>query len=243
MLIHAKTDRGLKRTQNQDAFNYGLVGSKAAWAVVCDGMGGSAAGNVASAGAASVFSTAMTENFKPTTEPAAAQRLMVRAIDSANAAVFQAAGQQQELEGMGTTVVACAVINGSACIANVGDSRAYLLRGDSVTQLTTDHSVVQSMVEKGQLTADEAKNHPNKNIITRAVGVAPDVTVDLYSCELQPQDVLLLCTDGLTNCVNPQQLAEFAKTATPQQLPEQLIAAALAAGGPDNITVVVLRQE
>ena len=242
MQIHAKTDRGLKRAQNQDAFNFGVVGSNAAWAVVCDGMGGSAAGNVASAGATEVFSTAMAENFKPTTEPATAQRLMVRAIDSANAAVFKAAEQKQELEGMGTTVVACTVINGSVSIANVGDSRAYLLRNGTVTQLTTDHSVVQSMLENGQLTADEAKNHPNKNIITRAVGVAPDVTVDLYSCELQQQDILLLCTHGLTNCVSPQQLAEFAESAPPEQLPEQLIAAALQAGGPDNITAVILRQ-
>ena len=133
MQIHAKTDRGLKRAQNQDAFNFGVVGSNAAWAVVCDGMGGSAAGNVASAGATEVFSTAMAENFKPTTEPATAQRLMVRAIDSANAAVFKAAEQKQELEGMGTTVVACTVINGSVSIANVGDSRAYLLRNGTVT--------------------------------------------------------------------------------------------------------------
>lgn len=242
MQIFAKTDCGLVRTQNQDAFCKGTVGSTG-WAVVCDGMGGSAAGNIASQTAVDVFASAMEENLKPTTTLAMAEKLMTQAIQSANAAVFAAAGENANLEGMGTTVVACIVVGGQATIANVGDSRAYLLRNNKVLQLTTDHSVVQSLVENGQLTADQAKNHPNKNIITRAIGVEPEVRIDFYNCTLQTGDMLLLCTDGLTNCVDIETMAALAENSLPGALPEELVKAALNGGGTDNITAVILQQE
>lgn len=242
MQTFAKTNRGLVRTQNQDAFCVGTAGTTC-WAVVCDGMGGSAAGNIASQTATDVFSAAMEENLKPTTPLPIAEKLMTQAIHSANAAVFAAAGENADLEGMGTTVVACVVVDGQATIANVGDSRAYLLRKNKVLQLTTDHSVVQSLVENGQLTADQAKNHPNKNIITRAIGVEPEVRIDFYNCTLQAGDMLLLCTDGLTNCVDLETMSDLAGRVLPEVLPEELVAAALSGGGTDNITAVILQQE
>lgn len=241
MWIYAKTDTGLKRQQNQDAYKYGLITESMAWAIVCDGMGGSAAGDVASKSCVEVFSSAMQQNLKPTADAVMAEKLMVQAINSANAAIYRASSEEERLQGMGTTVVACTVIHGRVCIANVGDSRAYLIHDGVLTQLTTDHSIVQSMVESGQLTEDEAKNHPNKNIITRAVGVDQDVAVDLYTCDLQKEDILLLCTDGLTNCVDCKKIVQMALDETPAQLPERLIQAALAGGGSDNITAVVIQ--
>ena len=243
MIISAKTDIGLRRDANQDCFAYGQPDSGTlSWAVVCDGMGGMAAGNIASELAVTVISRAFEDNLSASSSPGFITGLMKTAVEAANAAVFDAAGRQPECHGMGTTAVAAVVTETKAFFAHAGDSRAYLLREGRLTQITTDHSIVQSMVESGQLTADEAEHHPNRNIITRAVGVNSDIEVDLSETEIGEGDIVLLCTDGLTNCVDVEQIFETLVNTEFSVVAERLIALANRNGGTDNITVAAIRR-
>ena len=179
MIVSAKTDIGMKRSNNQDSFSYGQLDNGAVtWAVVCDGMGGMAAGNVASATATEVIAGSFENNLSPKSSASVVRNLLKSSIESANARIYNMALEDEALRGMGTTVVAVVVIKGVAYIAHAGDSRAYFYSNNQLAQITTDHSVVQTLVEKGQLTEQEAKNHPNKNVITRALGVAPYIDID-----------------------------------------------------------------
>lgn len=241
MNFSANTDIGQKRSLNQDGFRFGQIDEKTAWGVVCDGMGGMAAGNIASETAVQIISAAFEQNLSPKATPKMIGSLLQTSIESANAAIYDMAQKTEAYRGMGTTVVSFILKNNIAYIANVGDSRAYLCAGDTLTQITTDHSVVQSMVESGQLTADEAKHHPNKNIITRAVGVAPALQTDFYEILVSAGDLLLLCTDGLTNCVDADSLLAAATQSEFSTLADRLIKQANDNGGPDNITVLSLQ--
>ena len=238
----AKTDVGLKRSTNQDSFNFGQLEKGAVtWAVVCDGMGGMAAGNVASATAVEVISASFENNLSPKSNGAFVRNLLKSSIESANAKIYSMASSNEALHGMGTTVVAAIIIKGVAYIAHAGDSRAYHYSNDHFLQVTTDHSVVQTLVEKGQITADEAKNHPNKNVITRALGVAPYIDIDFEEREVLAGDTVLLCTDGLTNCID-DDLMKLASTDNDfPSLAERLVELANQNGGNDNITVVAVK--
>lgn len=240
MNFSANTDVGQKRSINQDCFRFGRVDDTTVWAVVCDGMGGMAAGNIASETAVKIISASFEQNLTPKAPPKMIGSLLQASTESANAAVYDMAQKNEAYRGMGTTVVSFILKNNIAYIANVGDSRAYLLSGGRLSQITTDHSVVQSMVESGQLTADEAKHHPNKNIITRAVGVAPALEIDFYEVLVSPGDMLLLCTDGLTNCVDADSLEQAVLQPDFDTLADRLIKQANDNGGPDNITVLAL---
>ena len=207
MKLAGKTDVGLVRQDNQDDYRAGQLPGDAAWALVCDGMGGARGGREASQSACDVIERC-----------------------------FQEAG-------MGTTAVCALVRSGKAYLCHAGDSRAYLFRDGSLAQLTHDHSYVQELVDCGTITVEEAEHHPQKNIITRALGVDYRLDPEFTSAAVHPGDILLLCSDGLTNAVPRPQLEQLLRTGSFYDLPDLLIRAANENGGKDNITALLLGVE
>ena len=243
MRVFSKSDVGLVRKSNEDACRCGTFSDHAGWAVVCDGMGGVNGGNVASSVAVENISQAILSGYREGMDGEQIREMIASAISGANGTVHSLAGADASLAGMGTTVVAVILANGTAHVAHAGDSRAYLISHEDIRQLTTDHSMVQEMVEKGDLTAQEAKTHPQKNIITRALGVESSIRVDFSEIPVGGGDRLLICTDGLTNYLDEDQIFRFSQELGAQELTERLVALAKSAGGGDNITVVVLEDQ
>jgi len=233
----AGTDVGLARSGNEDSYFCGRTVF-----AVADGLGGHQGGEVASAAAVEPLAALDGRDFADPGEAAAA---LVDAIREANSAILDRAAGNPELWGMGTTVTAAAAVAGGSSLqlAHVGDSRAYLLRDGTLTQLTTDHTVVGELVRRGRLTPRQAATHPERSILTRAVGLDPRIPVDAPDpLELQPGDQVLLCSDGLTEAVDDDRIAELlAADGDGNAACRALIDTANAAGGPDNITVVLLR--
>jgi len=236
--IGAATDTGQVRQENEDS----LVTSSPVFAVA-DGMGGHLAGEVASAMAVDMLRARLAGNG-----PVSTAADLVEAVRAANAAIFQAAQQTVERRGMGTTVTALALLQPEKrggeerlALANVGDSRAYVMRGGTLNQLSVDHSYVNELVSTGQITKDEARYHPHRNIVTRALGIEPDVRVDAWTFPLVRGDRFLLCSDGLVDEVHDDTIAELmAGIPEPQAVAEALIATANRHGGRDNISVIVV---
>lgn len=224
----SRSDVGLVRGHNEDSF---LV--QAPLFAVCDGMGGHAAGEVASSIAVSTIAEKA---------PAGADDvLMGVAVEAANTAVMLGAEQGVGKPGMGCTASCCLIEEGKMAIAHVGDSRIYLLRHGSLVRVTHDHSYVEELVDSGQITADEARTHPSRSIITRALGSDPDMYADHFSLEVSNGDRVILCSDGLSSMIADSEIEALAvSSATPQQAADNLVAAALTAGGLDNVTVVVV---
>ncbi len=228
------TDVGLVRSINQDQL---LVA--APLFAIADGMGGHAAGEVA----ASVAVGGLHEAFRAAGEPT--PHALAEAARAANRAVWEASVADADLRGMGTTLVAMAVVPGDSgqaiAAVNIGDSRLYRLRGDHLEQLTADHSLVAEMVAEGQLLEEEAEFHPHRNVLTRALGVDPDVAVDLLTEPIEPGDRFVLCSDGLYRDVSDEQIAALLRRlADPADAARELVAEAKLRGGSDNITVVVV---
>lgn len=238
--VFSKSDIGLVRKSNEDACKSGIFEDGAAWAVVCDGMGGVGGGDIASRIAVDRISERILAGYAPGVSGEGIRRLMTEAVRDANDAVRDRAGEDETLSGMGTTVVVAVVSGDTARVAHAGDSRAYLISPDGIRQLTTDHSVVQEMVEKGDLTAQEARKHPQKNIITRALGVESSLEVDFCEIGFPRGSRLLICTDGLTNYLDERQIFLLAKETDAEALTEQLVSQAKKAGGSDNITVTLV---
>ena len=236
------TDKGRVRLKNEDAYDIGKFEDGAVWAVVCDGMGGVNGGNVASMIAVDAIAKAFTKSYREDADANSIRSMLMTALGAANTYVYEAAKEDEELAGMGTTAVAVVVKEDTAFIAHVGDSRAYLIRGDSIEQETRDHSMVQLLVERGELTEEEAMTHPKKNYITRAVGVEEELDVDYNEIPLQDADVILLCTDGLTNCVSKEEILSIIQENGALASPDLLVEQAIEHGGNDNITVVVIAQ-
>jgi PPM family protein phosphatase len=227
---------GQVREGNEDA----LLLKNSVFAVA-DGMGGHLAGEIASATALEPVEALDGRVFPDATEAATA---LADAVVAANATVSRLATDNPSYRGMGTTLTAALIEGRRIHVAHVGDSRAYLLRGGQFSQLTDDHTLVQHLVDEGQITREEAAHHPQRSIITRAIGVSPEVDVDSMTLELQPGDQLLLCSDGLTGVVDDHVIGELLDTtADPDIAVDQLVQLANEAGGPDNITVVLLRYE
>ncbi|HEY4409164.1 MAG TPA: Stp1/IreP family PP2C-type Ser/Thr phosphatase [Acidimicrobiia bacterium] len=224
----ARTDVGRGRPENEDSI---LVDDAGGLWAVADGMGGHRAGEVASATAIETLQDA----YRAGTP-------LAEAVEEANAAVFSKAADDDALRGMGTTLTAVALEGGAtALLGHVGDSRAYILRDGAVTQVTDDHSLVEQLVREGRLSPEEAHTHPQRAIITRALGVDAHVEVDTYRVDLQPGDRLLICSDGLTNMLSDDTIAAtLRRHPDPQQAADTLVDMANQAGGDDNITVVVL---
>ena len=226
------SDLGLVRSSNQDL---ALEGTNLY--VVADGMGGHAGGEVASRVAVDALEAAFARN------PTGAG--LSEAVSSANAVVWQHSHENPDLRGMGTTLTAVALVNedgnDALALVNVGDSRAYQFRDGELTQITTDHSLAEEMVLNGELTPAEAAVHPHRHILTRALGVYPEVTVDLWWITPRRGDRFLLCSDGLTNEIGSNQIAEVLSTVTePQEAADLLVRAACSHGGSDNITALVV---
>lgn len=240
MNTFGRTDAGRVRPSNQDAFVCGQLSDTVRFAVVCDGMGGANGGNIASAMAVRVIANRLVEGYRHGMEDASMLNLLETTVAAANVEIYDTAQADEQLLGMGTTAVIAVVDDEHALIAHVGDSRAYLYREGELHQLTRDDSIVQDMVDKGQLTEEQARSHPRKNFITKALGVTDDVEAGYLTCALQPDDGLLLCTDGLSNMLSVQDILLILSKNQPAHLPDRLIAAANRNGGGDNITVVYL---
>ena len=199
------TDPGSVRKQNQDAYQIAQLDKKSLLCVVCDGMGGAKSGNIASSLAVDVF-VEVQRRWSPGTDWDKADQILRSAVKLANFTVYDQAKQFEEFDGMGTTLVAALIRGRKVTIVNVGDSRAYGITENGIRQLTRDHSLVQLMVERGELRPELAKSYPGKNLITRAVGTEAVVLCDMFRQELQRGDFLLLCSDGLSNMMDDQEI-------------------------------------
>ncbi len=221
------TDTGRKRRHNEDAF----VVEPPLFAVA-DGMGGAQAGELASGLAAAAL--------KDVQEPGSGEERVDELIQQANRRVYERQSQDASASGMGTTMTVALVEDGRVVIGHVGDSRAYLLRGRSLEQLTEDHSLVAELVRSGKLSPEEAEDHPQRSVITRALGTDPDVDVDTFSVETEPGDLFLICSDGLTSMVDDETIrAELTRNRSDlKSAAKALVRAANNGGGEDNITVV-----
>ena len=239
MQIFSKTDRGRVRTDNQDAYFAGKITDDSVFAVVCDGMGGANAGNVASELAVRHISEYVIRSYRDGMDMTDTEKTLKNAIVSANISLYDKAVNNAELAGMGTTAVAAFVKDGTAVIAHVGDSRIYLVNGE-IKQLTRDHSVVQSLIESGKITPEDAKVHPRKNVITRALGAEENVAVDSDCINLSDGDTLLLCSDGLTNFLDDKDILTVFQNNDISAVAERLVETANENGGGDNITVVTV---
>ena len=239
MQIFSKTDRGRVRTDNQDAYFAGKITDDSVFAVVCDGMGGANAGNVASELAVRHISEYVIRSYRDGMNMTDTEKTLKNAIVSANISLYDKAVNNAELAGMGTTAVAAFVKDGTAVIAHVGDSRIYLVNGE-IKQLTRDHSVVQSLIESGKITPEDAKVHPRKNVITRALGAEENVAVDSDCLNLSNGDTLLLCSDGLTNFLDDKDILKVFQNNDISAVAERLVEEANKNGGGDNITVVTV---
>ena len=235
------TDVGNVRSQNQDAFRIVELGKDALLAVVCDGMGGAKSGNVASRLASEVFSEEVKRSFSADLTPDEAEQMLRAAAKLANISVFEQSQLSEDYAGMGTTLVAALTYPRATLVLNIGDSRAYLINADGVQCITRDHSVVEMMVQRGELTPEQAKTHPSKNLITRAVGTEETVFSDVFRVETEPEDCILLCSDGLSNQMADQEiLFEVVHGARRDDCCRRLLEIAKNRGAPDNVTSVLI---
>ena len=243
MKVFGLTDTGVVRKENQDSYAIRALNDRLAVAVVCDGMGGAQAGNVASAVAVETFAAAVEDSCRqsPPQDATDRERLMRAASQKANRVVYEVSEDNPEYRGMGATLVGALILPDGITLVNIGDSRAYVIRGETIRQITRDHSLVQALVARGELTQEEARVHPKKNLITRALGVDPEVSEDAFQVQAQPGDRLLLCSDGLSNVLSDQQILELSRGEDLEESCRRLLTSTLEAGAPDNVTVVMAR--
>jgi protein phosphatase len=235
----ARTDVGVVRSGNED--NFLMLADRGIF-IVADGMGGHAAGEVASEMAVHIVADELGQ-YRGLTDEELATR-MHNAIRKANEAIFSRTLSEHDKRGMGTTLTALVLLPDRYLIGQVGDSRAYLLRSDRLRQITKDHSYVQEQVDAGLLTPEQARVHPYSNVITRCVGAGMEVTPDIYFGSLESEDLLLLASDGLTGMLEDEQLRRLLKSdGGPQRAVDQMISEANRRGGLDNITAIVIRIE
>ena len=236
------TDPGCVRPQNQDAYQIEQLDRSTMLCVVCDGMGGAKSGNVASTLALDVFIQEIRRTWSPGMKADKIDRMLRSAVKLANFTVYDQAQQFEEFEGMGTTLVAALIRGGEVVVVNVGDSRAYAVNQDGIHRLTTDHSLVQMMVERVELTPEQARTYPGKNLITRAIGTEPVVNCDLFRFDVNRGDCLLLCSDGISNMMDDQEiLFEVVHGVNKQYCCQRLLEIAKNRGAPDNATSVLIQ--
>lgn len=238
--IFGKSDKGLVRLTNEDSFRIIELSAEAHLAVVCDGMGGENGGDVASSTAVERISEMVSANFYPDMNQNSIRDMLLTAIAAANAVIFSKSKEFEHLNGMGTTVIACMVVGNVSYIANAGDSRAYFLTNNEIVQITKDHTMVQMYIEQGKITEEEAKVHPQRHYITRALGVNDKIDVDYCEMPLELGQKIIICTDGLTNYMDAQAILDAVKNNKPEHYTDILIDQAVNLGGADNITVVLI---
>ena len=238
MKIIYSTDIGRMRSENQDAVWCAQQDDTYGLAVVCDGMGGANGGRQASSMVVETIKRMVeTEPFDGSDIRSFFQNM----IDTSNRLVYEAAEEDNLLAGMGTTLVMAFVNDKKAYFANVGDSRGYYITNGSISQITKDHSAVQELVDSGHLTERQAKKHPNKNIITRAIGIEPNISFDYYEVPIKSGDIIILCSDGLTNYLDENEIQFEAFGGDFNSLPQRMIDLANNRGGSDNITVAAIQ--
>lgn len=242
MHFAVKTDAGRVRSLNEDACTAGIVGDQYAWGIVCDGMGGALAGEVASQTAVDFISNRIQKAYRRDMNEISAKYLLMSAIIAANILIYDDSCKNDEHRGMGTTIVAYLVLKDSLICASVGDSRGYLFRKSKLEQITHDHSLVQELVDAGKLTPESAKNYPHRNIITRVLGTEEKVEIDFFTIPFLKKDRFMICTDGLTNMVSAEVIENVIKSEKTDNVPSRLIALANENGGTDNITVAIIEK-
>ena len=235
------TDPGCVRTQNQDAFQIVQLDRFTQLCVVCDGMGGAKSGNIASSLAIDVFVQEIKRVHKSGMSREQVEQMLRGAAKLANFTVYDQAQEVEDFGGMGTTLVAVYITGRRATIVNVGDSRCYAVNREGIQQITTDHSLVQMMLRRGELTEEQARFYPGRNYITRAIGTEPTVECDIFSWKLERGDALLLCSDGLHGIVDDQEmLFEVVHGVNKANCCQRLLNIAKSRGAPDNVTSVLV---
>ena len=234
------TDVGCVRQQNQDTFRIEQLDKNVLLCVVCDGVGGAKSGNIASTLAADVLVQELRASWRNGLDAVEVGDCMRKAMKMANFVVCDQAMEVPEFRGRATTMVAALLQPDRATVLNVGDSRAYHISSHGIRQITEDHSLVQMMVKRGELTEEEAKDYPKKNVITRAIGMEPAAMCDLFHLELNNQDCLLLCSDGLSNLLDEQELLFEIVHGEKDSCCQRLLAIAQNRGAPDNVTCVLV---
>ncbi len=235
------SDPGMVRSQNQDAYQVVQLDRNTLLAIVCDGMGGAKSGNIASSLAVDVFVEEVRRTWISHMDQDSVDQMLRSAAKLANFTVYDQAQQFEEFDGMGTTLVAVLIMGRYATVINVGDSRAYRIDRSGIWQVSRDHSLVQLMVDRGELTPEMARTYPGKNFITRAVGTEPIVLSDIYHMDAQKGDFFLLCSDGLSNMMDDQEiLFEVLHGVKKQNCCQRLLEIAKNRGAPDNVTSVLI---
>ena len=235
------TDPGCVRANNQDAYAIEQLDKNTLLCVVCDGMGGAKAGDIASSLAVDVFTQEIKCSYKADMEPEAVDQMMRNALKLANFTVFDQSCQIEEFRGMGTTLVAALIQPKNITVLNVGDSRAYRINAEGIDQISIDHSLVQLMVDRGELAREQMRTYPGKNYITRAVGTESMVEGDIFHCQSDRGTYMMLCSDGLSNLMDDQEsLFEVIHGGDKQLCCQALVDIAKRRGAPDNVTCVLV---
>ncbi len=244
--LGAFTDKGKMREINED--NYYISGfdyeyqNENGYIIIADGMGGHNAGEVASQIAVDEIRKYISEKYQQAMTDEEIQNMIHESLVKANSVIFNRSNDNKQCTGMGTTAILCVIKSHRLYIAHVGDSRVYIIRNQILNQITTDHSIVEELVNSGSITREEAENHPQKNVITRALGAEEDIEIDIYLHNLEDKDIILLCTDGLTNMLTDEEIiSEFSKDENIQLTIEKLVKMANDKGGLDNITAIALK--
>ncbi|ACT02381.1 MULTISPECIES: Stp1/IreP family PP2C-type Ser/Thr phosphatase [unclassified Paenibacillus] len=246
MITANRSDVGRIRHINEDRSWVGQLDNGITLAIVADGMGGHQAGDVASQLAVNTFRDMLEKSASKADLSMQEGKMLIRqALVMANDVVYDMASRNEQYYNMGTTIVAALYKEQQLIIGHIGDSRAYLITADGIAQLTEDHTLVNELVKSGQISLEEAAHHPRRNVITRAVGTDAQVEVDIYTAALSDNDVLLLCSDGLTNMVSDEEMLQTVREEGLglDDKADRLIQLALQAGGDDNVTVVLLQEE
>jgi protein phosphatase len=248
MDFFAKSDIGIKREENQDSYGFTEKTGEYLLSVVCDGMGGMAGGKTAAKLAVKTFLSRFgffySERIEASGEVKAfdIKRIFSNAVYSANKAICDEAEKDESLFGMGSTLTSAFIYGNRLYTSNVGDSRIYLIRGDEISQLTKDNSFVQELLDQGIIDEEDARNHPRRNLITKALGASREIEPEYTATDLEEGDLILLCTDGLTNAVTDGEIKEIAnKTGTLEEKVNALITYANERGGDDNVTAVLIK--
>ena len=240
--ITASTDVGMRHEQNQDCYKAGRLSDDTYWIVLCDGMGGVSAGGEASFLAVNCLEQALTETLLDMSSPEEVNKFLGITLKRCNQTIWNIANAEGDVITMGTTVVMAVIRNGLAQIVHAGDSRAYVMQKKVLRQITRDHSMVQELLDSGKITEEQARSHSHRNIITRALGVEPEIEVAYNEVSLGRDDVLLLCTDGLSNMVNDDEIQSIIRESNFYRSADNLVKKAVANGGFDNVTAVLFSQ-
>ncbi|WP_102346985.1 Stp1/IreP family PP2C-type Ser/Thr phosphatase [Bacillus sp. Marseille-P3661] len=237
------TDRGKVRSHNEDNGGIFLLGSQYALAVVADGMGGHQAGDVASEMTITELEKQWsTKKGIDLSTPDKVESWMKEVVARINTTLYRYAQAHEECQGMGTTIVTAVITREFVTVGNIGDSRCYILNNNGFSQVTDDHSLVYELVRSGQISVEDAEHHPRKNVLMRALGTEENVNLDIKTLEWEQNDILLLCSDGLTNKLSSEEIKALLEEDSDVEVKaEQLVARANEAGGEDNITVAIVK--